>query len=241
MKNLFKTATLVAALTLSTGFANANEKIGFVDASYVLQNHPLIVQANEKVEGIIKSIEQKFAEENKKLETEDKALSAERQKIEEDASKLNKEHATLEASLKKKMDALEKEAPRLRSKDIQSRQDAINAEYKAFQNKAMAFQKRENEFAKKLEQFQKKVADFQAKVEKEKQANQFDMEPVQKQVIEEIDQSIKKLAAAKGYTLILSPSLALYAKDENANITQEVLEDIKQNGSKSLPVETQAK
>ena len=230
MKNLFKLATVTLALSFSAQFANANEKIGFVDPTYLLQNHPAMLEAGEKIEQFMKESEKKFADENAKLTAEEKNLTAERKKIEEDAKKLQKEQSTVEATLKKKVAALEKEAPRLRSKEIQARQEAINKEYKAFQNKVAAIQKREVDFSKKAEDFQKKVNAFQEKLEKEqKTANGFDPAEVQKKAVDDINATIKKLAEAKGYTLILSPTIALYAKDEKADITEEVLTAIKAN------------
>ncbi|KAE9540233.1 OmpH family outer membrane protein [Ursidibacter maritimus] len=228
MKNLFKITTIATILALSHT-ANANEKIGFADPGYLLQNHPAMVEASAKFEQFMKETEKKFADEGKKLETEEKALLAERNKIEEDAKKLQKEQGTLEASLKKKVAALEKDAPRLRAKEIQARQDAINAEQKVFQNKVAAIQKREGEFAKKAEAFQKKAAEFQEKVAKEQQVNGLDPNEVQKKAVDEINTAIKKLAETKGYTLVLSPTVALYAKDEKADITEEVLSALKAN------------
>ncbi|MGX2968563.1 OmpH family outer membrane protein [Ursidibacter sp. B-7004-1] len=248
MKNLFKITTVAAILALSNT-ANANDRIGFADPGYLLQNHPAMVEASAKFEQFMKETEKKFADEGKKLEDEDKALVAERNKIEEDAQKLQKEQGTLEASLKKKVAALEKDAPRLRAKEIQSRQNAINAEQKAFQNKVENLQKRESEFTKKAEAFQKKAVAFQEKLAKEQQNSGIDPNEIQKKAVEEINVAIKTLAESKGYTLVLSPAVALYAKDEKADITEEVLTVLKANNSEKATeinqeekkAETQAK
>lgn len=235
MKKLFKLAAVTSALAFSANMANADDKIGFADPGYLMQNHPWMIEANEKIAQSVKQNEEKFVDEDKKLQEEEKILLTERNKLEEDAKKLQKEQESLEASLKKKVEALEKEAPRLRSKDIQARQDKINAEHKAFQNKVAAIQKREVEFGKKADAFQKKVAAFQEKVSKAQQSSVgFDANEVQKQVVEEINQTIKTVAASKGYTLVLSPAVALYAKDEKADITEDVLAALKAN-TKPLP------
>ncbi|KMK51383.1 membrane protein [[Actinobacillus] muris] len=235
MKKLFKLAAVAAALAFSANAANANDKIGFADPGYLMQNHPWMVAANEKMTQFMKESEAKFADEDKKLQDEEKALLAERKKLEDDAKKLQKEQSSVEASLKKKVEALEKEAPRLRSKEIQARQDKINAEHKAFQNKVAAIQKREAEFGKKAEAFQKKITAFQEKIAKEQQSSAgFDPNEVQKQVVEEINQTIKTVAESKGYTLVFSPAMALYAKDEKADITEDVLAALKAN-AKPLP------
>lgn len=39
--------------------------------------------------------------------------------------------------------------------------------------------------------------------------------------------TIKEVAKAKGYTLILQPQIALYAEDESKDITEAVLDAIK--------------
>ncbi|MGX3066156.1 OmpH family outer membrane protein [Ursidibacter arcticus] len=247
MKNLFKITTVATILALSQT-ANANEKIGFADPNYLLQNHPAMLDAAAKFDQFMKETEKKFAEEGKKLEAEDKALVAERNKIEEDAQKLQKEQSTLEASLKKKVEALEKDAPRLRAKEIKARQDAINAEQKAFQNKVAAIQKRESEFAKKAEAFQKQAVAFQEKLAKEQQNSGIDSNEIQKKAVDEINVAIKALAEKKGYTLVLSPAVALYAKDEKSDITEEILTELKANNAaqatsqqEEKKAETQAK
>lgn len=250
MKNVFKIVAVASTLALSVNIAQANDKIGFADPGYLLQNHPEMVEVAKKIEKMVEASKTKFADEEKKLSEEDKSLSAEFKKIEEDAQKLQKEQGSLEASLKKKIAALEKEAPRLRSKEIQSRQNAIQAEQKAFQNKVSALQKRETELRKKADAFQQKVVAFQEKVQKEQSEASLNTEEIQKKAVDDINATIKSVAEAKGYTLVLLPSAALYAKDESADITEVVLDAIKAKVSSlqkaeekpaDKPAETQAK
>ncbi|OOH91061.1 hypothetical protein BMT54_03225 [Pasteurellaceae bacterium 15-036681] len=228
MKKLFKLATVTTALALTANIANANDRIGFADPNFLMQNHPSMIEANETFAKFMKESEGKFAADDKALADEEKKLVAERQKIEDDAKKLQTEQKNVEASLKKKVAALEKEAPRLRSKDIQDRQNKINAEANAFQKKVEALQKREADFAKKGEAFQKKVTSFQQRIAKAQQENAgFDPDAVQKYVVDDINAKIKSVADSKGYTLVLSPSVALYAKDLKSDITEDVLAAIK--------------
>lgn len=227
MKKLFKLAAISTVLA-STSIAQASDTIGFVDPNYLMQNHPVAIDAAQKFEKFIKESQSKFADEDKKLAEENKALTAERNKLESDAKKLQDEQKTVEASLNKKAAALEKEAPRLRSKDIQARQKAIEAEYQTFQKKVEAIQKRETDFGKKAEAFQKKAAAFQEKLNKAQQeAGGKDPASVQKQVVDEINTTIKEVAKSKGFTLVFPPSVALYAEDESKDITEAVLTSIK--------------
>lgn len=226
MKNLFKLVAVASAFTFSANMANATDKIGFADPGYLLQNHPQMVIAAERIEKMMQETRSKFASEEKKLAAEDKALTEELKKIESDAKKLQQEQNGVEASLKKKIAALEKEAPRLRSKEIQARQTAIQNEQKAFQNKVAAIQKREAAFRKKADAFQKKVNALQDKMQKAQPENAFDTAEIQKKAVDDINAAIKVVADAKGYTIVL-PAAALYAKDESANITSDILAEIK--------------
>ncbi|HGO5823167.1 TPA: OmpH family outer membrane protein [Mannheimia haemolytica] len=227
MKNLFKMTGLAIALATTTGMATAADTIGFVDPAYVLQNHPVLLDATAKFDKFVKESQAKFADEDKKLAEENKALTAERNKINADAQKLQDEQKAVEASIKKKVAALEKEAPRLRSKDIQARQNAIQKEADAFQTKVAAIQKREADFAKKAEVFQKRADEFQKKIEQANKENGgVNPQEVQKQAVEEINTTIKEMAKSKGYTLILQPQVALYAEDESKDITEAVLDAI---------------
>lgn len=228
MKKLFKMAGVAFALATATGMAQADDTIGFVDPGYLMQNHPVAIDAAQKFEKFMKDGQAKFEGDNKALESENKALTAERNKLEADAKKLKADQANVEASIKKKSAALEKDAPRLRSREIQARQSAIAAEANAFQSKVAAFQKREADFSKKAEAFQKKANAFQEKLNKAQQeAGGLDPQSVQKQVVEEINATIKEVATAKGFTLVFPPSVALYAADEKKDITEAVLDAIK--------------
>lgn len=227
MKKLFKMAALTTALASAAGMANAADTIGFVDPTYVLQNHPVLLDASAKFEKFMQESQAKFAEEDKKLAEENKKLTAERNKINEDAQKLQNEQKNVEASIKKKVAALEKEAPRLRAKEIQARQNAIQKEADTFQNKVAAIQKREADFAKKAEAFQKRADEFQQKIEQANKENGgLNPQEAQKQAVEEVNVTIKEIAKAKGYTLVLQPQVALYAEDEGKDITEAVLEAI---------------
>ncbi|MEG9475829.1 OmpH family outer membrane protein [Mannheimia bovis] len=227
MKKLFKMTGLTIALATATNMATAADTIGFVDPTYVLQNHPVLLDATAKFDKFVKESQEKFADEDKKLAEENKALTAERNKINTDAQKLQDEQKTVEASIKKKVAALEKEAPRLRSKDIQARQNAIQKEADAFQKKVEAIQKREADFAKKAEAFQKRADDFQKKIEQANKENGgINPQEVQKQAVDEVNATIKEIAKSKGYTLILQPQVALYAEDESKDITEAVLDAI---------------
>lgn len=218
---------LTIALTTATGIATAADTIGFVDPTYVLQNHPVLLDATAKFDKFVKESQEKFADEDKKLAEENKALTAEREKINADAQKLQDEQKSVEASIKKKVAALEKEAPRLRSKDIQARQTAIQKEADAFQGKVNALQKREADFAQKAEEFQKRADEFQKKIEQANKENGgINPQEAQKQAVDEVNATIKEIAKSKGYTLVLQPQVALYAEDESKDITEAVLDAI---------------
>lgn len=226
MKQLFKITTLTAALS-TAAMANAADTIGFVDPNYILQNHPVLLDSQIKFDKFVKESQERFADEDKKLAEESENLRAERNKINEDAQKLQSEQSKVEASIKKKVAALEKEAPRLRSKDIQARQRTIQKEADAFQNKVNAIQKREADFAKKAEDFQKRADEFQKKIEQANKENGgLNPQEAQKQAVEEINTTIKEMAKARGYTLVLQPQVALYAADESKDFTDAVLDTI---------------
>lgn len=228
MKNVFKLAAVTAALTLFTHSANAADKIGFVDPTYVLQNHPAMVEAAQKVEQTALEIKKKFEPEEQKLAEEDKALAEAFKNIEEEAKKLHQEQAKVEESVKKKMAALDKEAPKLRAKEIQARQKTIQAEQKAFQAKVDALQKKDNDLREKTEIFQNKVAQLQQKVAQEQKARSFDTTSIQKVAIEDVNTAIKLIADQRGYTVVLPTSTALYAKDDkSADLTDAVLNEVK--------------
>lgn len=215
MKNIFKIVTFTTALTLVTTVAKANENIGFADANYLFQSHPLILAEEAKMA--------KLMEENQKnFSAEEKNLAAEGNKLQSDAKKLEQEMQSVESSLKKKIAALEKDAPRLRAREIQARQQLIENEQKLFQNKVVAFQKREDEFKKKVSMFQAKVE----KINRELSTNTYSAD-VQKQVVEQINSIIKEVAQEKGYTMVVSTSSILYTADESRDTTNEVFQRLK--------------
>lgn len=231
MKNIFKIATLTTALTFATA-TKANDNVGFADADYLFQNHPLVVAQEAKMAKFMQENQQKFAEEDKKL-------TAEGEKLQADAKKLEQEMKSVEATIKKKVEAFQasKEATRLRSKEIEARVQAIvEGEQKAFQNKVAAFQKREDEF-------KKKIAAFQAKIEQANKEATGGVSPaeIQKKVVDQINETIKEVAKAKGYTLILPPNLLLYAADESKDATNEILSILKtKNPDVVVPAPTEA-
>ena len=227
MKKLFKISAL-SALLATSAVANAVDTIGFVDPGYVMQNHPVLLDASIKFENFMKENQAKFADEDKKLAEENKKLTAERDALNIDSKNLQKEQATVEATLKKEVAQLEKDAPRLRAKEIQARQAKIEGKAKAFENKVSAIQKREQEFVKKAEDFQKRADAFQQKIEDaNKNSGGLNPQEAQKTAIDEVNSTIKEVAKAKGYTLILQPQIALYAEDESKDITEAVLDAIK--------------
>ena len=108
MKNLFKTTLLTTALATSLA-ANAADTIGFVDPNYVMQNHPVLLDATAKFEKFMKDSQNQFGDEDRKLAAENKRLTEERSKINADAQKLQKEQEAVESSIKKKVAQLEKD------------------------------------------------------------------------------------------------------------------------------------
>lgn len=239
MKKLFKLATVTASLAFGAAAnVQASDSIGFVDPQFLMQNHPLLLEANEKYAKFVKNNETKFANEDKALAAEnktisnkEKALISKRNKLESDAKALQKEQSSLEAQSKKKMAELDKNT-RLSTKMKQEQFDkAMSGKIKAFQNKVAAIQKREADFTKEAaafqkeaEAFQKKVNAFQSKLNKaQKEAGGYDPAEVQKKVVDDINATIKKVADERGYTLVFHPSAAIYAKDESKDITEAVL------------------
>ena len=102
MKKLFK-INVLSALLATSAVANAADTIGFVDPGYVMQNHPVLLDASIKFENFMKENQAKFADEDKKLAEENKKLTAERDALNIDAKNLQKEQATVEATLKKEV------------------------------------------------------------------------------------------------------------------------------------------
>lgn len=102
MKKLFKISAL-SALFVTSAVVNAADTIGFVDPGYVMQNHPVLLDASIKFENFMKENQAKFADEDKKLAEENKKLTAERDALNIDSKNLQKEQATVEATLKKRL------------------------------------------------------------------------------------------------------------------------------------------
>lgn len=236
MKKLFKLATITSALAFgSIATAQAADTIGFVDPQFLMQNHPLLLKANEefaKFETQFAEEDKALAEESQKLGEEEKTLLSERDKLEKDGQALQREQKNLDAQSKKKMAELDKNT-RLSTKMKQNEfNKALGGKLKAFDNKVAALQKREAAFAKKAEAFQKKaeafekrVADFQAKLA-ETQKNVtggLDAAGVQKKVSEDVSSTIKNIAESRGYTVVLHPSTAMFVKDQSKDITEAVL------------------
>ena len=207
MKNVVKVTALSLGLALASGFAAADENIAFINAGYLFQNHPDRQAVADKLDAEFKPMADKLTASKKEI---DDKIVASRKKVEA------------------KVAALQKDAPRLRAKEIQARQDKIMASQKGFQNKVEALQKREAAFAKKAEAFQQKAEAFQKKIEDaNKNSGGLNPQEAQKQAVDEINVTIKEVAKAKGYTLVLQPQVALYAEDESKDITEAVLDAIK--------------
>ena len=69
---------------------------------------------------------------------------------------------------------------------------------------------------------------FQQKIEDaNRNSGGLNPQEAQKTAIDEVNSTIKEVAKAKGYTLILQPQIALYAEDESKDITEAVLDAIK--------------
>lgn len=253
MKNVFKIAALSSALALGASIAQASDKLAFVDAGFLMQNHPLAIEAEEKFTKFMKENQAKFEDENKalveeeqKLVTENqrltdknKALETEFKKFAEEGQKFEKDSKALEAAAKAKMAELDKNT-RLstkqkqaeldkvigkRSKELQARgaslqkrQNELNAKAKPFEAEGAAFQKKVEAFEKKRKAFEEKVAAAN------KEAGGFEPQEVQKKIVENINETIKKVAQDKGYTIVFPMTSApLYVVDEKVDITEEVL------------------
>lgn len=253
MKNLFKVAALTSALALNANFVHANDKLAFVDAGFLMQNHPLAIEAEEKFAKFMKDNQAKFEDENKalveeeqklvaenqKLTDKNKALEAEFKKFAEDGQKFEKDSKALEATAKAKMAELDKNT-RLSTKQKQAELDkVIGKRSKELQARGAALQKRQNElnakakpfetegaaFQKKVEEFEQKRKAFEEKVNAaNKEVNGLEPQEVQKKIIENINDTIKKVAKDKGYTIVFPMTTApVYVVDEKVDITEEVL------------------
>lgn len=209
MKQLFKIATLTAALTFAAGSAQASEKIAYVDPNYLMQNHPLLTDPNSEFAKAAKTIQAQISEEEKKITDAEKKLA-------DDVKKYREEEKAFADDMKKKIEALEKEAPKLRRAAIKKRQDAINAEVQAFQKKIEPLQKREKELLANVETFQKRVAEVQRGLDEQRLK-------IQQTLVADVRKVITETAKAKGFTLVLDASSVLYTESMNNEFTQDVL------------------
>ena len=130
MKNIAKVTALALGIALASGYAAAEEKIAFINAGYIFQNHPDRQAVADKLDAEFKPVAEKLAASKKAVD--DKIVAA-RKKVEA------------------KVAALEKDAPRLRQADIQKRQEEIN---KLGAAEDAELQKLMQEQDKKVQEFQ---------------------------------------------------------------------------------------
>ena len=130
MKNIAKVTALALGIALASGYAAAEEKIAFINAGYIFQNHPDRQAVADKLDAEFKPVAEKLAASKKAV---DDKIAAARKKVEA------------------KVSALEKDAPRLRQADIQKRQEEIN---KLGAAEDAELQKLMQEQDKKVQEFQ---------------------------------------------------------------------------------------
>ena len=130
MKNIAKVTALALGIALASGYAAAEEKIAFINAGYIFQNHPDRQAVADKLDAEFKPVAEKLAASKKEV---DNKIAAARKKVEA------------------KVAALEKDAPRLRQADIQKRQEEIN---KLGAAEDAELQKLMQEQDKKVQEFQ---------------------------------------------------------------------------------------
>ena len=130
MKNIAKVTALALGIALASGYAAAEEKIAFINAGYIFQNHPDRQAVADKLDAEFKPVAEKLAASKKEV---DDKIAAARKKVEA------------------KVAALEKDAPRLRQSDIQKRQEEIN---KLGAAEDAELQKLMQEQDKKVQEFQ---------------------------------------------------------------------------------------
>lgn len=130
MKNVVKVTALALGIALASGYAAAEEKIAFINAGYIFQNHPDRQAVADKLDAEFKPVAEKLAASKKEV---DDKIAAARKKVEA------------------KVAALEKDAPRLRQADIQKRQEEIN---KLGAAEDAELQKLMQEQDKKVQEFQ---------------------------------------------------------------------------------------
>ena len=128
MKNVVKVTALALGIALASGYAAAEEKIAFINAGYVFQNHPDRQAVADKLDAEFKPVADKLAASKKEID--DKIVAARK---------------------KAKAAALEKDAARLSKADIQKRQDEIN---KLASSEDASLQKLMQEQDKKVAEFQ---------------------------------------------------------------------------------------
>ena len=138
MKNIVKVTALALGIALASGYAAAEEKIAFINAGYIFQNHPDRQAVADKLDAEFKPVAEKLAASKKEV---DDKIAAARKKVEA------------------KVAALEKDAPRLRQADIQKRQEEIN---KLGAAEDAELQKLMQEQDKKVQEFQAKNEKRQA-------------------------------------------------------------------------------
>ncbi|WP_324682189.1 OmpH/Skp family outer membrane protein [Bibersteinia trehalosi] len=232
MKKLFKLAAISSALAFGANIAQASDKIGFVNSGFLVQNHPIAVEAEQKFAAFMQENQSKFEAESKalaeeeqsliaerdKINAKDRALAEEGQKFEAEVQKFQKDQTALESAIKSKIAELDKNT-RLSTKQKNAElEKALGKRMKDIENRGKALQKRQADFAKKAEPFQKEAADFQKKgeafeqkalafQERIEQANKDagGLSPVEvrQNVAKSIDNAIKKIAKDKGYTIVL--------------------------------------
>ena len=125
-----KNTALALGIALASGYAAAEEKIAFINAGYIFQNHPDRQAVADKLDAEFKPVAEKLAASKKEV---DDKIAAARKKVEA------------------KVAALEKDAPRLRQADIQKRQEEIN---KLGAAEDAELQKLMQEQDKKVQEFQ---------------------------------------------------------------------------------------
>lgn len=253
MKNVVKIAALISVFTFGCMSAQASDKLAFVDAGFLMQNHPLAIEAEEKFAKFMKENQAKFEDENKALMEEEqklvaendrlteknKSLEAEFKKFAEDGQRFEKDSKALESAAKAKMAELDKNT-RLSTKQKQAELDkVIGKRSKDLQARGAALQKRQNELNAKAKPFEEEGAAFQKKVEAfeqkrkafeekvnaaNKEVSGLDPQEVQKKIIDSINETIKQVAKKKGYTIVFPMTSApVYVVDEKVDITEEVL------------------
>ena len=87
MKNVVKVTALALGIALASGYAAAEEKIAFINAGYVFQNHPDRQAVADKLDAEFKPVADKLAASKKEID--DKIVAA-RKKVEAKVAALQK-------------------------------------------------------------------------------------------------------------------------------------------------------